>query len=459
MTIARHFRRVSILAAAVLIATISLAPGSARGQGLSSGAPAFLAGAATAAPQAAAEPLPPSMQPESPTVDDSIEAAEADQPNPPKRRFVKWNQFEGPFSTFKFGMNAMYDAATYSQDDTSKSQVGDLGDSGKWRDFRLLASGRFPWSKRGVTWKTGYMYDGVNQQWLWRETGFTIPMPEIWGHLFLGRTKEGFSLLKHTSGAAMGGLERYEILDATIPIMADGIRWMGYLPKQELIWNLGLFNETMVGSRHYPYYDHQYVLRIAWLPLVSEKGAVLHLGLDLRYGDPTDNKTQLKSRPESNTAPYFLDTGVFPARHTEMIGPEVFYRKGSFSVLSEYYWMKTLSEHGDHSFQGGGITASYILTGEVRPYVTRGGTLGFLFPKETIFEGGPGAVEATLALTYTDTDSGSIQGGRFWRISPMLGWYLADELRLTVGYGYGELDRFGKRGATQFYQSRLQLMF
>jgi phosphate-selective porin OprO/OprP len=41
----------------------------------------------------------------------------------------------------------------------------------------------------------------------------------------------------------------------------------------------------------------------------------------------------------------------------------------------------------------------------------------------------------------------------------MLGWYLADELRLTVGYGYGELDRFGKRGATQFYQSRLQLMF
>ena len=417
-------------------------------------------GAPDSAAPAAPDDKPPSLQPEAPTIDDSIEAAEADQPSPPKRRFVKWNQYEGPITTFKFGMNAMYDVATYSQDDTSKSQVGDLGDEGKWRDFRLLASGKFPWSKRGVTWKTGYMWDGVNRKWLWRETGFTIPTPEIWGYLFVGRTKEGFSILKHTSGAAIGGFERFEILDATIPIMVDGIRWMGYLPKAHVIWNLGLFNQTILEKPLYPFNDHQYVLRAAWVPLLSEKsGQVLHLGMNFRWGDPTDHKTQLKARPESNPAPYFLDTGVFPAKHTEMIGPEIYYRDGSFSVLSEYYWFKTYASEGNHSFQGGGVTAAYILTGEVRPYVTRGGTLGFLFPKRTIFEGGPGAFEALFTTTYSDFDSGSIQGGKFWRISPMLAWYPADELRLTVGYGYGELDRFGKRGATSFYQGRLQLMF
>jgi phosphate-selective porin OprO/OprP len=443
-------------ALAVALSAALLVPGSASAAGM----PNVLGLPGTAAAPPPGDALPPSMEAEPATIDDSIEAAEADQPSPPKRRLVKWNQYEGPFSTFKLGMNAMYDVATYSQDDTSKAQVGDLGDEGKWRDFRLLASGKFPWSKRGVTWKTGYMWDGLNRKWLWRETGFTIPTPEIWGYLFVGRTKEGFSLLKHTSGAAIGGFERYEILDATIPIMVDGIRWMGYLPKQKVIWNFGLFNQTILDKPLYPFYDHQYVLRAAWVPLLSEKsGQVLHLGMNFRWGDPTDHKTQLKARPESTTAPYFLDTGVFQAKHTEMIGPEVYFRDGSFSVLSEYYWIKTVASEGNHSFQGGGVTVAYVLTGEVRPYVTRGGTLGFLFPKRTIFEGGIGAFEALFQTTYSDFDSGSIQGGKFWRVSPMLAWYPADELRFTVGYGYGELDRFGKRGATQFYQGRLQLMF
>jgi phosphate-selective porin OprO/OprP len=413
----------------------------------------------TAAAPPPGDALPPSMEPQAPVDDDSIDAAESDMPNePPKRRLVKWNEYEGPNFTFKFGMNAMYDVATYSQDETSKDQVGDLGDSGKWRDFRFVASGKFPKNKRGITWKAGYMYDGVSGKWLVRETGFVIPMPEIWGHVFVGRTKEGFSMLKHMTGISIWGLERFPILDATIPIMADGIRWMGYLPKAGVVWNLGYFNETMVGSRHYPYYDHQYVARVAWLPFLNEK-SLLHLGLNLRYGDPTDNKTQLKSKPESTTAPNYLDTGVFAARHTEMIGPEVYYRDGPFMLGSEYYWMKTLSEQGDHSFQGGGVTATYVLTGETRGYTTRGGTMGFLNPRRSVFEGGIGAIEAVLTFTYTDTDSGSVQGGRLWRISPILGWYLSDNLRWTVGYGYGELDRFGKTGATHFYQSRLHFMF
>jgi phosphate-selective porin OprO/OprP len=423
--------------------------------------PNFLIAPAAAAAQPPPDAPPPSMEPQAPVDDDSIDAAESDQPNtPPKRRLVKWNEYEGPNFTFKLGMNAMYDVATYSQDEKSKEQVGDLGDSGKWRDFRLVASGKFPKNKRGITWKAGYMYDGVSEKWLVRETGFVIPTPEIWGYVFVGRTKEGFSMLKHMTGISIWGLERFPILDATIPIMADGIRWMGYLPKAGFVWNLGYFNETMVGSRHYPYYDHQYVARAAWLPFISEKsGKLLHLGLNLRYGDPTDNKTQLKSKPESTTAPNFLDTGVFAARHTEMIGPEVYYRDGPFMVGSEYYWLKTLSEQGDHSFQGGGVTATYVLTGETRGYNTRGGTMGFLNPRKSVFEGGIGAIEAVLTFTYTDTDSGSVQGGRLWRISPILGWYLSDGLRWTVGYGYGELDRFGKRGATQFYQSRLHFMF
>jgi phosphate-selective porin OprO/OprP len=101
----------------------------------------------------------------------------------------------------------------------------------------------------------------------------------------------------------------------TIPIQNDGIRWMGYLPKQSLVWNLGYFNETLLKNPLYPFMDQQYAARVAWLPLLSETdGKVLHLAVNLKYGNPKDGKTQLKARPEASTAPYFLDTGVFPRR-------------------------------------------------------------------------------------------------------------------------------------------------
>jgi phosphate-selective porin OprO/OprP len=41
----------------------------------------------------------------------------------------------------------------------------------------------------------------------------------------------------------------------------------------------------------------------------------------------------------------------------------------------------------------------------------------------------------------------------------MLNWYLSDHLRLELAYGYGVLDRFDLRGATQFLQGRIQMVF
>ena len=38
----------------------------------------------------------------------------------------------------------------------------------------------------------------------------------------------------------------------------------------------------------------------------------------------------------------------------------------------------------------------------------------------------------------------------------MVNWHLSDHIRLELAYGYGTLDRFGVRGATQFFQSRIQ---
>jgi hypothetical protein len=51
----------------------------------------------------------------------------------------------------------------------------------------------------------------------------------------------------------------------------------------------------------------------------------------------------------------------------------------------------------------------------------------------------------------------TIPGGKFWRYTPMLNWYLSDNIRLEFAYGIGRLNRFGLIGFTQFFQSRIQL--
>ena len=125
------------------------------------------------------------------------------------------------------------------------------------------------------------------------------------------------------------------------------------------------------------------------------------------------------------------------------------------------YYVQTVNarETSDPLFQGGDVSIMWLITGETRSYNTVGGYVRSVSPARTILSGGPGAWEALLRFSYSDYDDGAIQGGTFWRITPMVNWYLTDNARLEIAYGYGTLDRFDLKGATQFFQSRLQLEF
>ncbi|HZL85975.1 MAG TPA: porin [Candidatus Krumholzibacteria bacterium] len=389
-------------------------------------------------------------------LDETIEAGEA-QSSEPRRKLVHWNEYEGPYFTIRLGAGFLYEGAAYSQDDASQQQF-DLEPDTKVRDTRFLLRGRFK-TKRPISWSAGIMYDGATDDWLFRETGVMVAVPELWGHFFIGRTKEGFSLNKVMSGYAGWTMERSSMSDATIPILGDGVKWLGYVPKRHLIWNLGYYLDSYNARQAFSTYDNQVVARVAWLPILSEDDrTLLHVGVNGRYGNVDEDLLQIRARPEANPAPYFVDTGSFAARHTSMAGWEAYYRSGPWMFGNEYWFQKVESETaGDPVFQGGDVVATWILTGETRAYNTVGGFFKSVSPARTLFEGGPGAVEAVLRFSYIDLDGGSLRGGKFWRLTPMVNWHMSDHVRLELTYGYGKLDRFDVRGGTHFFQSRLQL--
>ena len=411
-------------------------------------------------PQQTATPPASTVTPPS-TLDDTVDAGETDDDiDHAPREMAKWNEYRGPYVTFRAGMGFLVDTAAYAQDDASKEQIAMLP-AQRLRDFRFVLGGSFPSLSRKVTYNVGIMYDGPSHSWLMRQTGVMIAVPKLWGNIFIGRSKEGFSLNKVMVGYDGWTMERSTMSDATIPILADGFKWLGYTPKHGFLWNFGYYNDWLSHVQNFSTYHNQTVLRVVWLPIRSDlKREVLHLGVNLRNGSPEQGQIQFRSRPEAFPAPYFVDTGKFAATNTKMAGYEAYYRKGPLLLGSEYWWVGTTSPStGNPTIHGGDFVATWCVTGEARAYNEVQGAFREVIPKRPLFSGGYGAIEVVARYSDIDLNSEKISGGKFKRFTPMVNWYMTDYLRLVATYGVGRLDRFGLKGTTQFFQTRLQFEF
>ena len=132
-------------------------------------------------------------------------------------------------------------------------------------------------------------------------------------------------------------MERATMSDASIPILADGVKWLGYLPKPRILWNAGIFNDVLSEGQSFSTYKWQTALRVAWLPIYSpEKKTVLHIGFNYRYGEPKNGAIIVRSRPEVNAAPRFIDTGKFQSDFSKSYGGELYYSNGRGAWFSEW---------------------------------------------------------------------------------------------------------------------------
>lgn len=382
------------------------------------------------------------------------EAAEADG-DLPKRPLLKFNEYEWKRFSFRWGLGFLYDYSAYAQDDDSKQQMT-LRPVNALRDFRFLFKGKLPIPR--VTYTVGYMYDKGNDKWRFRQTGIMVDIRKAYGNVFVGRTKEGFSTSKIMVGYQGWTNERAATNDALVPILADGIKWSGRIPNGKFLYSVGFFADTRSENESFNKNDRQTVVRGLWLPFAGTDKGVLHLALQARHARADDEQLQYRSKPESYQAQsYAIDTGKFDAVYANSYGVETYYRPGPLMFGMEYFFNANKApESGDPFFHGGEVMAAYLLTGETRPYNGRGGYFERVSPARPVFQGGRGAWELVTRFSYADFKSRSIDGGIFWRLTPMMNWHMSDNIRLEFVYGYGSLDRHGTTGKTQFFQTRFQ---
>lgn len=375
---------------------------------------------------------------------------------------LDFNEADFGFTTARVGMAFMNDWAWYSQDEKGKEQLDSAGvaldNQSKVRDVRIFFSGK-PKSKRYLEWRAALMWDGKEGEFTFRETGLIIGMPELSGKFFIGRSKEGFSLSKVQNGYSAPAIERQPSLDP-IPIMTDGIRYFGATKKSNLFWSAGYATNAFYGRHsHFMPYKWTVAGRFGWLPIYKpEQNTWIHAGMNFRYSKPVDEKYQVQSKPESNPAPFFIDTKTFDCDYTTAYGPELYYFRGPLMIGSETFIYNYKSiQAGDPTFWGGNILITYNLTGEPYPYMKDNAVSFFVDPKKSFFRGGPGAWQLLFTATTYNTNNGLQPGGDWWKVTGMLNWYPSNDYAIKFMYGYGVLDRFGFQGATQFFQTRFQI--
>ncbi len=181
---------------------------------------------------------------------------------------------------------------------------------------------------------------------------------------------------------------------------------------------------------------------------VNESGRVVHLGTALSYRVPDagSDSDSFSVRPEVGTGSRFLNTGTIAGvDSTTIYSVELAGVYDSLAVQSEYYNANVdLAAGGnDPSFDGWYAQASYLLTGESRPYSAKTGHFGRIKPNTPFTrDGGSGAWEILTRYSNTDlNDNGAgVLGGELDNLTIGLNWYINNNVRMMANYINIETD-------------------
>jgi phosphate-selective porin OprO/OprP len=386
----------------------------------------------------------------------------------------KWNRFETKWVSGIFtGALALDRMNWLSQDTVSEAQFGDLNnyDGGEIRALRFGVFGTLnfekPWvyTIAGATnaFDKGFETENKDDITLfdWR---LDIPFFKN-SVMSIGKQKEPISMERLTGMVFLPWQERSAVADAILPSRNVGIVWNGNSPEKYSSWAFGVFNDWFDADQDFSDSASQFVGRLTWVPFRTEdESNLLHLGLGYRYSDAKEG-FRFRSEPEFNKSPVFVDTAFgndvanLPADKVETYNLELSWRKGPFWLASEYF--RTAVKNPaleDPVFDGYYVSASWILTGEMRLYNKKNGLFRPVPISRTVYQNGKGAWEISARYSDVNLTDGKVEGGDVQIGSLGLNWWLTPFFSLGVNYRYiwnsqNELD-----GTSSGFTTRILLM-
>jgi len=369
----------------------------------------------------------------------------------------KWNHFQWDKASMIFSAAVVLDRTRWkAQDDENVLQVGDLRefDGGEIRGLRFGIIGALKFKKPwlytifGATnaFSKGFDTRDVDD-FAWFDYRVDIPVFTD-RTLSVGKQKEPISMERIMSMIALPFQERTAGADALLPSRNVGVVLSGTELSNRLSWAGGLFNDWLDTGGSRSDSSSQVIGRVTGLPWITEdESNLLHLGIGYRYSNAKEGLAT-GTEPEINMAPEFVNIDpAFTADRLDAVNYELSWRKGPFWLSSEYTKTKVKdAPGGDLGFSSYHVAASWILTGEMRPYNYKSGSLGFVPVSRPVNQGGWGAWEFDLRYSYLDLTDRDIFGGEMDVYSLALNWWLRPTVNVNINWRYVELDKPAEPG-------------
>jgi phosphate-selective porin OprO/OprP len=418
----------------------------------------------------------------------AIEAAQADQPKltfPGGRPTLSSGDGRASLAV---GVQLHFDVGTYFQQGRSGTDnrgVKDLNSGENLRRGRIFLVGKYDDWTVGITPDFGGSPDGVtNSQYLFEAyVNYSGLKPLTFT---LGYFTPPLTLTDSESTNDFLFLERPSIVEiarnlaagdarASFGAKANGNRWFaaGYLTGSQYgAQNASLLNDQQTGG----------TLRVAGRPIAGPDWNV-HVGFsgsmafhpnESASGIPGVSRTtlQLRDRPELRIDQNrLIDTGALSSSGADEYGPELAVQYKSVLIRGEYLHidLDQVRQPGllapSLGFDGGYAEASWVITGEHRPYLPARGGFGSPVPARplSLADGGIGAFELVGRYSVADLDdhvragvaqtvTGGVFGGRQQVYSVGLNWYPDEHFRFMLDYYFVDVNRLDPTGATQIGQ-------
>lgn len=310
---------------------------------------------------------------------------------------------------------------------------------------------------------SGKVYDNVKYKLQLDFAGGDVSIKDVYmevampyaGNVKVGHFKEPFRLEALTSSKYITFMER------ALPIAFSPERNVGLMLHDsflddKLSIQAGLFREASSGDDVNIEDVRNITTRITFLPINNDNN-LLHLGAAFSSRSSSDDTYSVSSRAENHLGTKLLDMDLDNVTEMNLMGAEMAFVMGSFSVQGEYV-MNSVEAMEDYSFSGYYGQVSYFLTGEKRKYKNSLAGFDRVKPNKNMKEGeGLGAFE--VAARYSSMDLSEAHAGTLNDITVGLNWYLNPCTRLMFNYVMGTLDNHGVETTENTFQCRMQIDF